>query len=245
MRFHKFEGKDSPIWIDLDEICAVYRDADDTTAVLMRGIGTAALVVRETPDDIVALFQPMPDPYEEELARIKREGPPERIREGDPAADHEAIGEGMRDAIRRRMPHDPAPWAPGREKHQEGLSDPFEPARKAGWAAPSVITTYQAHARLDELERTTAAFWGHAEAYRPKWVKEFQAARKAAIGSENGTGALLVTTLPAEEMLSLGIAARRDELIKLRRWFENVDAHSPGLLDYIRARLRMFEKGEV
>lgn len=54
-----------------------------------------------------------------------------------------------------------------------------------------------------------------------------------------------VTTIPADEALSLGIAARRDELVRLRTWFHSVDAHSKGLDNYIRNRLKAFERREV
>jgi hypothetical protein len=263
------------LWINPDRLDGVEGGETYGTSRLM--FGNCIIVVQEELSDVVALLQgpPPPDTYEEELAAAKRfqekfiqratdfksigdglratvgrrpfAGP--SYPESEPSPELRANScpspEKLEAAIERVRARDEALKAgpkgpPGSEGFGSAAGRPVEPNLD--------ILPAAAMERLDELERITGAmhelFTKRGRIFETDFLRCI-ADRRAEISDQ---AQCVTTTIPADEALSLGIAARRAELMDFWKWMLDRDMAIFGrvdLCDHIRDRLKLFEKGEV
>lgn len=146
-RFHIFqlEGNDR-IAIDLDAIYAV-RPAGSNRTWIDYAVDESSRVIGSF-DDVVALINPPAavDTYEEDLARLKAEGP-------------------------GKITITPFTVTPGSAEGLEDRPMTSEEEYNGPYAADA-----GGH-RIDELYRTVRSLIGQADAYWPKWVKDYVDAR--------------------------------------------------------------------
>lgn len=147
MRFHKFETpaeQSGEAWVDLDRIHAIMPDPLRPSRTIC-ATPSGAITVRMPVDEVLQLISPpaAPDTYEEDLA-----------------ATHEAIGEGMRAAIRR---HDAERRAEAmrnmRDMSGKPPVDELVIIETRSGNAPPLRTVHnpKAATRLDELSRIERA----------------------------------------------------------------------------------------
>ena len=103
MRMHHFTtSNNTSIWINLDQVQAVKLNAFHQTEILSF---VWSFTVNETVTNVLALLEPPPPPpdtYEEDVARIKREGPGELV-EVEPTVSILPAAEAMSLALSARI----------------------------------------------------------------------------------------------------------------------------------------------